>query len=405
MKSRGSILALCAFFVAVAVAVSGCGSSIPSGAVANVSGNPISKQAIDHWMYIEEKGEASQEEGEPVIVPNDPPSFSNCIAQVRADLPSLKKDTDSQIRADCKTLFTSLSSNVMGYLINAYWAQARAHRLGVSPTAAQVSAQLAKEKKAEFKTTAAYTAYLKESGETNADLLYQTRRDLTLQKLEAKQGTTVTAADIAAYYKAHQSTYGSPESRDMRIVLAKTDSQAKAALAALKSGKSWGVVARKYSIDPTTKDKGGLLTDVTQGQQDAALSKAAFAAPVNKLEGPVKGQFGYYVVEVIKITPAKVESLASATPTIKSTLTTQKQTAAMNAVNAELKKAYGAQTLCTAEYSMEAATTAAATTGAATTGAATTATTKTAPATSTVAGSSTAGSSAGNSVTSSTTSP
>jgi foldase protein PrsA len=436
MKSRGSILALCAFFVAVAVAVSGCGSSIPSGAVANVSGNPISKQAIDHWMYIEEKGEASQEEGEPVIVPNDPPSFSNCIAQVRADLPSLKKDTDSQIRADCKTLFTSLSSNVMGYLINAYWAQARAHRLGVSPTAAQVSAQLAKEKKAEFKTTAAYTAYLKESGETNADLLYQTRRDLTLQKLEAKQGTTVTAADIAAYYKAHQSTYGSPESRDMRIVLAKTDSQAKAALAALKSGKSWGVVARKYSIDPTTKDKGGLLTDVTQGQQDAALSKAAFAAPVNKLEGPVKGQFGYYVVEVIKITPAKVESLASATPTIKSTLTTQKQTAAMNAVNAELKKAYGAQTLCTAEYSMDdchgykapkptssttaaattaaattgaattgAATTGAATTGAATTGAATTATTKTAPATSTVAGSSTAGSSAGNSVTSSTTSP
>jgi foldase protein PrsA len=400
MKSRGSILALCAFFVAIAVAVSGCGSSIPSGAVANVSGNPISKQAIDHWMYIEEKGEASQQEGEPVIVPNDPPSFSNCIAQVRADLPSLKKDTDAQIRTDCKTLFTSLSSNVMGYLINAYWAQARAHKLGISPTAAQVSAQLDKEKKGEFKTTAAYAAYLKQSGETNADLLFQTRRDLTIQKLTARQGTTVTAADVAAYYKAHPSNYGTPASRDMRIVLAKTAGQAKTALAALKSGESWGVVARKYSIDPTTKDKGGLLTDVTPGQQDAALSKAAFAAPLNKLEGPVKGQFGYYVVEVIKITAAKVESLAAATPTIRSTLTTNKQTAATDAVNAALKKAYGPQTLCTAEYSMADCHGYKAPKQSATASA-----TPTATATTTVPATSTAGASAGSSSTTSTTSP
>ena len=71
------------------------------------------------------------------------------------------------------------------------------------------------------------------------------------------------------------------------------------------------MVAKKYSIDPTTKNKGGVLTNVTKGQQDAALSKAAFAATTNKLIGPVKGQFGYYVVEVTKITPATQKSLAA----------------------------------------------------------------------------------------------
>jgi foldase protein PrsA len=186
----------------------------------------------------------------------------------------------------------------------------------------------------------------------------------------------------------------------MRIVLAKTAGQAKTALAALKSGESWGVVARKYSIDPTTKDKGGLLTDVTPGQQDAALSKAAFAAPLNKLEGPVKGQFGYYVVEVIKITAAKVESLAAATPTIRSTLTTNKQTAATDAVNAALKKAYGPQTLCTAEYSMADCHGYKAPKQSATASA-----TPTATATTTVPATSTAGASAGSSSTTSTTSP
>jgi foldase protein PrsA len=378
MKSRGSILALCAFFVAIAVAVSGCGASIPSGAVANVSGNPISKQAIDHWMYIDEKSQASQSAGEPVIVPNDPPSFATCITQARAEVASLKKETTTQVRAACQSFFTQLSGEVMDYLIKAYWYQARAAKLGVTPTAAQVQTQLNTEKKQEFKTAAAYTAYLKESGETNADLLYQTRAQLTLKKLEAKLNTTVTPADIAAYYKSHASTYGSAASRNIRIVLAKTDSGAETALAALKSGKSWGVVAKKYSIDPTTKDKGGLLTDVTAGQQDPALSKAAFAAPLNKLVGPVKGQFGYYVVQVIKITPAKVQSLASVSSTIKTTLTTAKQTAALTTVDNQLKKAYGAKTLCTKYYSMadchgyKAPKTATATTGAATTGAATT---------------------------------
>jgi foldase protein PrsA len=357
MKSRGSILALCAFFVAIAVAVSGCGSSIPSGAIASVSGNPISKQAIDHWMYIDEKSQASQSAGEPVIVPNDPPGFATCIAQARAEVPTLKKETTTQVRAACKQFFTTLSGEVMDYLIKAYWYQARAAKLGVAPTAAQVQAKLTAEKKMEFKTPAAFTAYLKASGETTADLLYQTRAELTLKKLE---------------------------------VLAKSEGVAKTALAALKSGKSWGVVAKKYSIDPTTKDKGGLLTDVTAGQQDPALSKAAFAAPLNQLVGPVKGQFGDYVVQVIKITPAKLQSLASVSSTIRTTLTSAKQTAALATVDDQLKKAYGATTLCAKYYSMadchgyKAPKTATTSTGAATSGAATGgAATTTSPATAT----------------------
>ncbi len=118
----------------------------------------------------------------------------------------------------------------------------------------------------------------------------------------------------------------------MKIVLDQDAAQANAAKAALQHGQSWTAVAKKYSIDPTTKNKGGVLTNVTKGQQDAALSNAAFAAPVNKLIGPIKGQFGYYVVEVTKITPATQQSLAESSALIKQTLTSQAQTTAANAV-------------------------------------------------------------------------
>jgi foldase protein PrsA len=140
--------------------------------------------------------------------------------------------------------------------------------------------------------------------------------------------------------------------RDMRIVLTKSAGQAAAARKALQSGQSWNVVAKKYSTDPTTKNNGGLLTGVTAGQQDAALSKAAFAAHANKLLGPIKGQFGYYVLEVTKITPAQHRSLAQSSALIKQTLTSQLQTQAQTKVDSSASKDWKSKTKCKATYAM-----------------------------------------------------
>ena len=108
----------------------------------------------------------------------------------------------------------------------------------------------------------------------------------------------------------------------MKIVLASSQANALAAKKALSSGQSWATVVKKYSIDPTTKSTGGVLNGVTKQQEEAALSTAAFAAPANKLLGPVKGQFGYYVFEVTKIVPGTQQTLAQASSQIKQQLTT-----------------------------------------------------------------------------------
>ncbi|MGO9957887.1 MAG: peptidyl-prolyl cis-trans isomerase [Solirubrobacteraceae bacterium] len=352
MKIRNSILALSAFFVLVATAVAGCGSGIPGNSVAVVAGNPISTQAFNHWMYVAAKGQAAQDPTEPVIVPNDPPDFSKCIAQVRAEIPSLKKISNKQLKADCAQLFTSLSSQVMDFLIKSYWYQADAHKLGINVTNAQVEKALAQAQKQEFQTVAEFRSFLTSSGQTLADITYRVRINQIFTKLTARHPTAVTPAAIAAYYHSHLAQFGTPESRDMRIVLTKTSAQAQAAKSALQSGQSWDVVAKTYSTDPTTKNEGGLLTDVTAGQQDAALSKAAFAAPVNTLLGPVHGEFGYYVLEVTKIKPATQRSLAQSTALIKETLAGQLQTSAQTAVTDHAEKDWKSQTKCRAEYAM-----------------------------------------------------
>ena len=351
MKALKSILALGAFFV-LAVTISACGSGVPGNSVAVVAGNPVTTAAWNHWMYVAAKGQASQSPGAPVIVPNDPPGFKNCVAQVRKQIPSLAKTPDSTVQKDCSQLFTSLSSQVMDFLIKAYWYQAQAAAQHITVSDAQVQQAFQTAKKAQFQSDAAFQTFLAQSGQTLQDILFRVRVNQLYKKLVTKQSSNVTQAQIQAYYNSHASQFGTSEMRNIRIVLTKTLAQANAAKAALLAGQSWNAVAKKYSTDASTKNNGGLLSGVTKGQQDQALDTASFSAPANKVLGPVHGQFGYYVFEVMKITPATRQTLAQASPQIKALLVGQLQQNAQTAITNAAKKAWLHKTQCRSAYSM-----------------------------------------------------
>ena len=338
--------------VAIGVAACGGGSSVPSGAVASVAGNPITTQAFDHWMFVAAKSNATQSGQTSVIVPNDPPDFKGCIKQVREQLPSLASTRDATLKADCGQLFNELSSQVMDFLIKAYWYQADAYKLGIRVTDAQVNKAFAQAKKGQFTSANQYKAFLTETGQTNADILFRVRVNKVYNDLLKRDTKKVTPAAISDYYNAHKSEFSTPESRNLRMVRTNSEATASQALAALKSGHSWQTVAAKYSVDTSTKSTGGLLMDVTNGEEEHALNQVAFSAPVNQVKGPVHGTFGWYVVEVVKVNSATTQPLSKAQPTIKQLLSSQYGTAANTAVNTLSKKNFGSRTLCRSQYSM-----------------------------------------------------
>jgi foldase protein PrsA len=351
MKIRGSLLALGAFFV-IGLGIAGCGSSVNGDAVANVAGNPITVQALNHWMYVAAKSQSSGSSS-PVIVPNDPPDFNNCIALVRKEVPSLAKQKTATLRTDCKQAFTQLSSQVMDYLIKAYWYQADAAKMGIKVTDAEVQKAFDTAKNAQFKSDpSGFNTFLSQTGQTLPDILFRFRVNEILQKLLAKHTKPVTQADIQSYYNSHLSQFGTQATRSLKIVLASSEANALAAKKALSSGQSWATVVKKYSTDATTKATGGVLSGVTKSQLETALANAAFSAPANKVEGPLKGQFGYYVYEITNIKPGTQQSLAQATSLIKQTLTSQASTNAQTAVDNVAKKDWLSQTTCRAEYAM-----------------------------------------------------
>ena len=78
-----------------------------------------------------------------------------------------------------------------------------------------------------------------------------------------------------------------------------------------------------------------------------------FKAAKGELQGPIKVQFGYYVFQVQKITPAKQQSLKEATPAIKQELDTTGKKTADDKFNKDLRKKWKERTNCREGYVMD----------------------------------------------------
>ena len=351
MRISRKLAALAAFFV-IGAAVAGCGSSIPGNSVASVAGTPISLQAFQHWMYVFAKSQAAQyaAEGikEPPIVSSNPTNFSSCVKAIRAGIPQLRTSPTATLDSDCKQVFSQDSTAVLNFLIESYWLQAEANRVGIN--ASKVDAAFGKAILKEYKTTKAFDSYLNSTGQTREDQLFQYRVSTLYEKLLKRNEKKVTSAAIASYYNAHKAGFGTPESRDLHLVRTKTEAEAQAAYNALKSGQSWDTVAKKYAADASSKADGGLVNGVSPSEYEAAVSKVIFSASPNTIVGPIKGVFGSYVLEVTKITAATQESLAKATPAIKSQLTSTESSAASTKVLDTAKNHWKSKTTCRAPH-------------------------------------------------------
>ncbi|MBS1795090.1 MAG: peptidylprolyl isomerase [Acidobacteria bacterium] len=101
--------------------------------------------------------------------------------------------------------------------------------------------------------------------------------------------TEVTADEVQGYLAAH------PEI-DRR---AAQKAQALKVLARLKNGEDFARLARDFSDDPASRDKGGLYSGVVEGAFDAEFESAALALrPGQTAVEPVETKYGYHLVRL-----------------------------------------------------------------------------------------------------------
>jgi foldase protein PrsA len=356
MLTKYRSLALCAFFVLPALALSACGSDVPGNSVAKVGDESIKKTTFDHWMQIAAVSQAGQTQtsgAAPKPQIPDAPNFTKCVAQKKATAAAPAKGqpepTEAQLKGQCQQEYNSLRDQVLEFLIRGNWIEQETTKQNLKVSDKDVQKQIDAAVKQAFQNQGDFQKFLVRSGLTQADVFYQQRNQLLQQKLTEKvtkdQGK-VTDAQIQAYYDKNKSKFATPERRDLRIVLTKSKAKADQARSALDSGQSWKTVTKKYSIDQASKAQGGKLSGVAKGQQEKALDDAIFKADKGKLVGPVKTQFGYYILEVDKVTEAKQQSLEDSKASIKQILTSDNQRKALDKFGKDYRKRWKAETSC-----------------------------------------------------------
>ena len=165
---------------------------------------------------------------------------------------------------------------------------------------------------------------LKQQGLTEADVQNILRQQIIIEKAVAPM-VKVSDADIKAYFAKNHATLDKPAQVRARHILVADEKTAQLVESKLKGGAKFEDLAKQYSTDPSTKDKGGELGFFGHGQMVPAFEKAAFSMSAGQISPPVKSPFGWHVIQTEELHPASIATLASAHDSIKETLTQQQE--------------------------------------------------------------------------------
>jgi len=157
--------------------------------------------------------------------------------------------------------------------------------------------------------------------------------------LERELKVNITDADVKKYYEDNPARFEQPEQvRASHILIGTKDQstggdlpedQKKTKLKLAEdvrkravAGEDFAKLAKEYSDDPGSKDKGGEYI-FPRGQMVPEFEAAAFSLGTNQISDIVTTQFGYHIIKLSEKLPAKKIELAEVSDDVKEGLKSQ----------------------------------------------------------------------------------
>lgn len=105
--------------------------------------------------------------------------------------------------------------------------------------------------------------------------------------------------ELKSYFEENKDSYNQAEQVEASHILVDDEKTAKEVIKKLNDGEDFAKLAKEYSTDTGTKDKGGYLGYFGRGEMVEAFENAAFSMKVGSISSePVKTDFGYHIIKV-----------------------------------------------------------------------------------------------------------
>jgi peptidyl-prolyl cis-trans isomerase C len=191
-----------------------------------------------------------------------------------------------------------------------------------------------------FGSVEAFDRQLKAVGMTQADLRAKAAQEATAKATLKRELNLSVAPDAAqAFYTKHTADFEQPETAHVRHILLMTidpstrppsplatnvvaakRKQIDDLLKQIRGGADFAALASQYSEDPGSKEKGGELPEFSRGQMVPEFEATAFALTNNQVSDVVTSQFGYHIIKLINLTPAKKFAFNDTLPQVNKTV-------------------------------------------------------------------------------------
>jgi peptidyl-prolyl cis-trans isomerase D len=156
-----------------------------------------------------------------------------------------------------------------------------------------------------------------------------------LDTAQLQKRVQISEDEEKRFYQSHLDNYQVQDRANVSHILFKTVGKTDAEIAEIKKkaeevldkakhGANFADLAKQYSEDTATKDKGGDLGWIIRGQTVPAFEAAAFSLPKGSISDLVKTQYGFHIIKVNDRQVARTQTFDEVKAGIESQLRQQK---------------------------------------------------------------------------------
>jgi peptidyl-prolyl cis-trans isomerase C len=236
--------------------------------------------------------------------------------------------------------YETVVAQLMPQLVDIEIAKAYAEEQGITVTEAEVNkeieslkdqvAQQAQAQGQDVNREEAFDQALQQVNLTEQQLRQQVREQLPIQKVQKKVagGVGPSQDEVEQFYQQNKvAQFTTPATRCTRHILFNKDQKEKAeeVKKQLQEGGDFAALAKQYSQDPGSAERGGDLGCIGKGETVPNFEEAAFNAKQGEIVGPVETEFGYHLLEVTDIREESTQPLSEVEAQIRDQLTADAQ--------------------------------------------------------------------------------